>query len=140
LIRQLYPQKADPAEAQAEGHVLATRKQMTEDAIEKALTAYLERFLLLAKPLMSAPDAPIEALKKIFSDAGRISIGIWTQLRRFELVDLKYLPQSFGEASQLMPELNVLEAHAMHRATLEENEKCLDDRPILFITSPGIVA
>lgn len=142
-MRQLYPQKVNQGETQAGGHVLAATKQMIEDAIKKALLTYLAKFLQLAKPLMSVSDAStnkVEALKKFFSDAGSISIALWTQLRRFELVDLKYVPQRYDEGSQPMPEMTLFEPHAMHTAALEDDKSFLDGKPPLLMTSSGLVA
>lgn len=121
--------------------MLEMTKKATERAIQLSLSASSDNFLQMAKPLMSTSTAVnIETLQRMFSDASNISIAIWTQLRRFQLVDFSFLPQSFGDALQIMPETPLIEAHAMHTAVLEDDERCMDVRQPLLLTTPGMIA
>ncbi|KAE9985512.1 hypothetical protein BLS_007571 [Venturia inaequalis] len=132
LLRQLYPQDQTDSEYGEQGRaMLEMTKKATERAIQLSLSASLDNFLQMAKPLMSTSTAVnIETLQRMFSDASNISIAIWTQLRRFQLVDFSFLPQSFGDALQIMPETPLIEAHAMHTAVLEDDERSEPNMPI----------
>lgn len=140
LTRQLFPQKALSGDDLA---ATKMRKKTTEDAIKKALKTLMEDFLRSVGPMMSSSNAPtnrINALEVILRDAAMISMQLWAQLRRFELIDLTNLPQRFREARRIMPDAIFVEANALHVKAIENNAQCMDEKQILFITSPGLVA
>lgn len=131
LMRQLYPQKALSWETPEREQAIATTKRDTEDAIKKALADRMNEFLSLAGPFMSVNNTSsnrLEALKKIFNDTGSLSLQLWSQLRHFEVIDLKSLPEHVGEAKSSIPDMPFVDAHPMHMAALEDDERCMDEK------------
>lgn len=143
LMRQLCPLKRLSSKTAEQEKTIATTKENTGEAICKALAANLAEFLHMVEPLVSEASTPsnrVRVLRRIFTDAGYLSMHLWTQLRHFEVIDLKVLPETFGEAASFIPEMPHVEAHPMHTAALDDDERCMDEKQILFITSPGLVA
>ena len=67
----------------------------------------------------------------IFQKAADLSLSIWVQKQELETETM--VEQSFNHGN------NQMEAHQLHRATLDLNPTALDKLPIILVTQPTVL-
>lgn len=70
-------------------------------------------------------------LLAIFQKAADLSLSIWVQKQELETEPM--VDQTFKHSD------NQMEAHQLHRATLDLNPSALDNLPIILVTQPTVL-
>jgi hypothetical protein len=110
------------------------RKQVTASK-EKMMTMLEDTILNEVRALLSLPlpEHARQQFRDIITTAVDVTTKLHLQRGRLGWVSRPHLPAAFDSSSQLM------EAHTWHHRELDDDEKCLDGKPVLMVTQPAIV-
>ncbi|CAG7925018.1 unnamed protein product [Penicillium olsonii] len=113
----------------------ATKKR-TEMAREAAANGLMQAFLNTSAAYLIS-SCPLEEsaaanLQKIFVTAAHLSYKLWLRKSYLEVQTIKKIQGEFGR------DVELLRAHSLHNALLEDKEAALDGAPIRVVVHPGL--
>lgn len=120
-----------------ERRLLDATKQRTNVARGRAANGLMQIFLNTSAAFLISSNAPDRAafanLQHIFVTAAELSYKLWLRKSYLEVQTMERIPDHYAS------NVEVLKAHSLHNAFLEDRETGLDGYPIRLVVHPALL-